>query len=285
MIRRSPRARSPLNVSFAVHSYNEADALRRLVLSSLPFAGSFQEWVILDHRSDDDTAEVIDELAPLLASKGIALQRLHEERDFSVSYTFADVRNATINACSHPVVALLDADFILGPGFGDFLRRSLTALRHRTYYGAAYSVPCVWDHLRTDSAGRIASHGRVWVHQIRDRIFWRDAVHYEQTGQGGRWERIKLDDPSRRNRLSLTRNRNGPLTRDAVVSVNVKPPERIELRDTMTTFLQDAMQGKASGTWLENHAAGVTRKQPAYPYQSCSLLGWRLHAPSLNLAA
>ena len=276
-----------MRVSFAVHSYNEAEALRRLVLSSLPMAGLFDEWVIADHRSDDHTPAIIEKLRVVLKAHGLGFRTFREPRDLSADYTFADIRNATIEACSHPIVALCDADFIFGPAFAGLLKRAVAALGQpgSIYYGAAYAVPCVWDRLRTDARGRVIQHGRIWVHQIRDRIFIRDAVHYEQVGSGGRWERLKRDDPKRQARLPLTRNRRSRPTPNTVLSVNVKPPERIALRDTMTMFMQDAMQGKVSGTWLENHAAGKTRNQPAYAYQRHSLRGWLINAPNLNLAA
>jgi len=69
----------------------------------------------------------------------------------------------------------------------------------------------------------------------------------------------------------------------AVVSVNVKPRERIALRDTMTMFLQDAMQGKAEGAWLDNYEAGECRPQPAYKYSKTNLRGWHLNATGLEL--
>lgn len=275
-----------MTVSFAVHSYNEADALKRLVLSSLPFAGLFREWVIVDHRSDDHTSDVLDELRPVLEAGGITLRTEYEGRDLSAQCTFADIRNRTIKACAYPVVVLHDADFLLGPRFSDVLKRSAVALAAKgsRYYSAAYSIPCVWDHLETNAAGVVTGHGRVWVHEIRPRILWRDAVHYEQTKDGGRWERLVIDDRTRTQRLNLTANRRGPLTPDTLLSCNVKPGERIALRDTMTMFMQDVVRGKATGGWLENYRAGTVRSQPAYDYQNRSVVGWHLHAPNLRLA-
>jgi hypothetical protein len=274
-------------VSFVVHSFNEADALGRLVRSSLPLVGLFDEWVILDHRSDDHTAAVIEALRPLLADAGVSLTALHEPRDLSARHTFADVRNRALDAAQHEVALLLDADFVLGRRFGALLQRGVRALQapRSPYYGAAFSVPCVWDRLRTDATGRVVEHGRVWVHQLRPRILWRAAVHYTQTGDGGRWEHMEVAPGPRQQRLDLTQNRKGTLTPHTVVSVNVKPAERIALRDTMTMFMQDAIQGAASGEWLENYRAGTVRQQPPYPFQKRSLKGWELNVPALELAA
>lgn len=278
-----------MKASFCVHSYNEADALRRLVLSSLPMAGLFDEWVILDHRSDDDTQGVMAELRPLLAARGVILTALQEPRDFSAAHTFADVRNRTVQACRNPVAALLDADFILGPAFASFVQQALEHLLYpgSQYHGATYAVPCIWDTLETDASCRIVKHGRVWVHNRRPRILCRDAVHYAQTGDGGRWERLVLDDARRPALLHLTPlgGRQQKVARNTVVSCNVKSAERIALRDTMTMFLQDAISGGQQGEWLQNYAAGTVRNQPPYPYHPVQLAGWRLHAPNLRLSS
>lgn len=275
------------SLSFVVHSFNEADALRRLVLSSLPLAPLFDEWVVLDHRSDDHTPAVLEELRPVLAAHQVRLVALYEGRDLSAAHTFADVRNAALDAARHPIALLLDADFIFGVRFAGLLAKGVAGLRAAgsPYYGAAFSVPCVWDRLRTDARGRVVEHGRVWVHQLRPRILQRDVVRYTQTGDGGRWERLEVAPGPRQRRLDLTANRRGPLSAHTVVSVNVKPAERIALRDTLTMFMQDAMQGVVSGDWLDNYRAGSVRSQPPYPYQQRSLCGWMLHAPDLDLVA
>lgn len=274
-------------VAFCVHSFNEADGLRRLVRSSYPFANLFQEWVIVDHRSDDDTADAIAELASELEARGITLHTAREERDLSREHTFADVRNLTLGLATQPIAVLMDADFILGEAFGVLLQRGVAALTAQgsPYYGASFTVPCLWDELETDQRGKVVKHGRLWVHQVRPRILWRSAIHYEQTGDGGRWERLTFDDPSRQQAYALTQNRRGALTPHTLVSVNVKSPERIALRDTMTMFMQDAMQGVVSGSWMENYRAGTVRNQPPYPYQRGTVRGWRLHCPNLRLAS
>lgn len=271
-----------MTVSFAVHAYNEADALRRLVLSSLPLAGRFDEWVVVDHRSTDHTQAVLDELAPVLAGHDVRLARSYESRDFSAAFTFAHLRTATLKACSNAVVAIMDADFLLGPAFEGLLDRASKALlgTGSAFYGAGFAVPVVWDRLVVDQGGTLREHGRVWVHHRRPRIVLRDLVHYEQTKQLGRWERLVVRG-ARKRALDL----GGPTApvRDAVVSVNVKPAERLKLRQTMTLFLQDAMLGKVSGTWLENYERGTARSQPAYEYRDISLAGWLVHGGALEL--
>lgn len=275
---------SPCKASFCVHTYDEADALRRLVRSSLPFAHLIAEWVVVDHRSGDATPQVCMELADLLAGYGIPLRVSRETRDLSAAFTFADLRNQALAACTAPVIALHDADFILGPAYGAMLQRAMTPLLapQSRYHAASFTVPVVWDRLEVDATGVIRDHGRVWVHQRRARFLVRGAVRYEQTKDGGRWERL-VASRQRPLALPLTPKRDGQLAADSLVSVNVKPRERIALRDTMTMFMQDAVQGKVRGGWLEAYRAGHVRSQGDYDYQDVNLRGWRLHTTALNL--
>lgn len=274
-------------ISFCVHVWNEATALERLVKSSLPLADLVGEWVILDHRSDDELPDALDRIRSVLRRHHTPLVTAREERDLSPELTFADVRNRALGMCRGDVIVLLDADFVLGPEFRGFLERAAAALSApgSRYHAASYTVPVVWDRLTTNADGVITEHGRVWVHPRRARIFAAGAVRYEQTKDGGRWERLVVTDPRRPDVLPLTEGRDGELARGAVVSVNVKPPERIALRETMTMYMQDAVQGRIRQPWLEAYRAGEVRKQPPYEFQPRDLRGWRLYAPGLELVA
>jgi glycosyltransferase involved in cell wall biosynthesis len=277
----------PDGISFCVHSFNEGEELRRLVESSLMFAEFIDEWVIVDHRSSDDTPSIIRALEPKLAAAGIRLVTAREERDLCKAFAFADIRNMTLGLCRNEIAALMDADFILGPAFLGHLERSIAAIRKKssTYFAGSYSVPVIWDRLVTDKRGRIMEHGRVWVHQRRARILHRSSIRYEQTGNGGRWEKFvyRGAEAWRRHDLHLTQNRRGDPYPNAVISCNVKGAERIALRDSMTMYMEDAHRGRTTGTWLEDYRAGRTRSQGKYPFQSIDLRGWRINAPNLKL--
>lgn len=269
-------------VSFCVHTFDEADAIRRLLTSSLPLVDLFDEWVVVDHRSRDHTPDVLAEMRPVLAEHGITLTTWREARDLSASYSFADIRNDTIKASRNAITVLHDADFILGPGFRAVLERAVPALLdpRQKLHSATFAVPVVWDHIKIDAAGIVTDHGRVWVHPHRPRVLLRDHVHYEQIGNGGRWEKL-IFDPRRPDRLNLTQVKAArPHT---VISVNAKAPDKIALRDTMTMFMEDAHSGKATGGWLENYSAGLTRSQGEYKFAKVDLRGWRLYAPNLEL--
>ncbi|HEX7000929.1 MAG TPA: glycosyltransferase [Trueperaceae bacterium] len=270
-----------MKATLAVHTFNEAAALERLLLSSLHAAPLFDEWVVLDHRSNDDTQARLDELEAVLAAYGVTLKRLHEARDLSRRFTFADVRTATIKAASHETVMLADADFIFGEGFAQALYQGIDLLTRpgSDVAAIAFPVPVVWDHLATDPFGRVTSHGRVWVHGAKARIHHRDRCRYRQTQAGGKWEKLIRTDP-RAQRVATTTNAGGVL-----ISANVKSPERLELRRTMTMFMQDAVQGRQGDrTWLQAVEEGRTRNMPAYRYGDVDLRGTPLNLASVDLS-
>lgn len=267
--------------SACVASWNEANALKRLVLSSLPAIDTISEWVILDHRSDDHTPAVLNEIEGVLSEHGVPLVRLHEARDLSPGFTFADLRNRLFAAASSPLVLMLDADFVLG---NDFRRVALDAgtkiaSKRSSLAGVRFRIPVIWDELTTNEDGVIASHGRVWWHSRRSRFFHEPSVTH---WQNGKWEKIKRTNPKRKAWIDA------PNDGSLLVSVNVKPPERLEYRRTMTYYMEDALAGKVEGSWLEAYDRGGLRKMPASSYQfdeAADLRGVRLHAPGLRLGA
>jgi hypothetical protein len=277
-----------VKASLCVHSFNEADALRRLLQSGIGLGRLCDEWIVLDHQSTDHTQAVIDQMRCPLKKAGINLATARDSKDLSATHTFADVRNAALDLCKNPLTVLLDADFILGPAFGSFIDKAKRYLAPplSPYYAASFSVPCVWDRLAINAQCTVTDHGRVWIHSRRPRILWWPALHYAQVGDGGRWEKLIHTDPKRQRELPLT-PLGSPMQKilpNTILSCNVKPPERIALRDTMTMFMQDAISEGKTGTWLENYAMGQVRPQPPYKFVRANLRGWRLYAPSTELS-
>lgn len=259
-----------MQVSMAVHSFNEGCALERLILSSLHACDLISEWVVLDHRSSDDTQAVLDELEPVLAAHGIRLRRLFEARDLSRELTFAHVRDRTVQACQSDIVALMDADFVLGEAFRDTLWGALLAFKAKPRLAAIkYRIPILWDHVQTDEDGRVTDHGRLYLHGYSHRILRRKAVRYAQVGNDGRWEKPRFSGMSH----TEVANEDGRV----LVSLNIKSAERIERRATMTEFMRAATKGQIKGGWHDHQPADLP-KQPEYDFRSDRL------TPVLNLA-
>ena len=272
---------STTRASFCVTSFDEADALRRLVRSSYRFASLVSEWVIIDHRSRDRTPLVIDALRGELALRKISLVTVREPRDLSASLTMADLRNQLLDMASSPLVVMADADFVFGPAFPSVLSAASTVIGPTQNHAVGFARPVIWDRIRTKKCGRIKDHGRVWVHKWRPGIVLRDAVRYSQTFGEGRWEDVVSADGRPLKVERLTKKR---LPRpNTLVSINVKPADRLDLRSTMTRFMQDCTRGEASGNWLENYEAGTVRRQPAYEFVDMDLTGWKINAPNLRL--
>ena len=272
--------------AFAVHSWNEGEALRRLVRSTLPIASMVSEWVVVDHRSDDATPAIVQELRAELSGRGIRLQHKREERGLSKAFTFSDLRNLTIGMVTAPLYVLCDADFVACRGFDRVLQQMAGILlpEGSRYWGAGWNVPVIWDRVATDKHGRITDHGRIWVHSRRPRIIRRGAMECRQDGNNGRWDAFYPTCKRRKKKYHLTPHRPA-LRRDCMVSINAKPPERIALRETLTTFMEDAVNDRIDGEWLENYEAGRLRVQEPYMFTEASLKGWRIHCPNLAIGA
>ena len=278
-----------MKVSLCVHSYNEGAALARLIRSSLPVADLIDEWVVVDHRSDDDTASVVSGLRDEVEERGIRFDVAREDRGLSRAFTFADIRNLTLGRCRNPIAVLMDADFLLCSSFRQILARSLDILSvpNCRYYGTGWNIPCVWDHLTTDKEGFISSHGRVWIHSSRARVLVRSAIEFHQTKAGGKWEGVVPRPGLRRKKFAFTNPRpHLDPAKVGFVSVNIKSAERIAMRDTMTLFMADAMQGRNDGEWVEQYRAGKLQAQGPYDFaRGVDLRGWRLHSPDMDLRA
>jgi hypothetical protein len=262
-------------VSLTVPTFDEGPAVQRLLASSVHAAHLIREWVVLDHRSSDDTQARLDAVEPLLNEHGMRLRRLFEARDFSPTFLMADLRNAALRACAAPIVVMLDADFILGAAFTTTLENAVEAIEAGET-SVSFPVPVVWDHLTVDDDGRVASHGRVWVHHPARRIMCADAVQYRQAGK---WEVLRTFTGKH------PPHRTVPNDGSVALSVNVKPRARIDLRSTMTPFLEDAKRGRVATEWLAAYRSGNVRRMPPYAFQNVDLRGVTLNLTGLELRA
>ena len=164
---------------------------------------------------------------------------------------------------------------------------SVLAPRKSRYYGVSFSRPVVWDYLDTDERGVVTDHGRVWLHAIhkgRVEILGNGAAEYRQVGKRGLWEKPVPLSPRRGEAYRVTPRRSIEGIEDVVISANVKPEQRLDLRQTMTRYMREARQGKLSGPWLEEYAAGRVGRMKPYEYdEGVSLVGWRLNLPNLRV--
>jgi hypothetical protein len=269
-----------------VHSFNEADALLRLVRSSAPFASRIREWVVVDHRSSDDTPGAIDEIRTLCTRMNVGLVTERIDRDFGPGFVFADLRQAACDMATSKVVAVQDADFIFGPRYGALLDAATEALTLQgpAYFGIAHCWPQVWDRLKTDHAGTIISHGRVRTHVRRVAIYLRRYARFRQLANGGEWEKL-VPIGRRKAQFNIGRKRQASAVRDMLVSVNVKQPERIALRSTMLGYMRAVVHGVERAGWLDAYERGDLPIQPDYDeWYSADLRGWRTHVPNLDLS-
>ena len=105
-----------MGFSIAAPCYNEGPRLKRFILSSLAIRG-VEEIFIVDHRSDDNSLDILKELQDVCKSRGVALKWITETRDFCREFTMADLRQVVVKGCSNKIVHMLDADMVLGPSY------------------------------------------------------------------------------------------------------------------------------------------------------------------------
>jgi glycosyltransferase involved in cell wall biosynthesis len=267
-----------MSLTIAVTSWNEVDHLERLILSCLRDSDLVDELVVLDHRSTDGTQEMLDDMEPLLERNDIVLNRLYEPRDLSPALTMADLRQKLLRASQGPTVAMLDADFILGPGWRQLISKSIKELskENSPYFATGAPIPVIWDNLNVNQNGVIESHGRIWVHPANARIVWKPAVSYHQNAGGGKWEVARSFNSQRQQRLALPNDH-------AIVSVNIKPQERIEQRKTMTHYMEAVMKKKITATWQEAYQNQKINNDLEYEFVDVDLRGHPLNVWGFSL--
>ena len=227
-------------ISFGNQVYNEPEAIRNYLQSCLQFAGIVDEVFIINHRSSDNTGEVINSFRDTYAESGIELNVYEEARDFSKDFTIADLFGHAVNGCKNEIVFRHDADFIFGSGYIDLMAASVRMMEPKDVYAVGYEIPVVsgfmnvWD-------GNISGYGSCAVHVPVPRVFKRTMTQCLQNHVGGKYEWFYPTDPSCQ-RWGLL-----PAFRNSLISVNIKSEERSQLRETMNTFFEDGI----NGNWLE----------------------------------
>jgi glycosyltransferase involved in cell wall biosynthesis len=232
--------------SITVPSYNEKDALNRL-LRSIVMAKEprITEIVVCDHRSNDGTWEMLE-----LFEKdcSIKIKKFREERDFGPGFTFADLRNGLVSKASNECVWLFDADFIIGPAFKHLLNACENEFGKDGVCSIGIPIQCPHGKLVTDIRGRVMEHGRVTTHIPNPRCILKSCCEYIQHG---RYEKCVARIDSQRKYMSKI-----PTINSSLISANIKTMERLKLRCTMTPYQEMIANGSATKNWQEAFTDG-----------------------------
>ena len=232
-------------ISFANQVYNEPEAIGNYLRSCLQFAGIVDEVYIIDHRSSDNTLEVIKSFEDQYIEAGINLRWKTEPRDFSKDFAIADVFGDAVKECANEIVFRHDADFIFGSGYLKTMECAVRFLNFKTVYACGYEIPVVSDSVKF-AHGKVVDYGFCNMHVSVPRIFKRTKTKCLQNHVGGKYEWFHPTNEECTQWVTL------PHFRQSLLSVNVKDVARQELRETMNTFMEDLKQGSAQGNWLDN---------------------------------
>lgn len=232
-------------ISFANQVYNEPEAIGNYLRSCLQFAGIVDEVYIINHRSSDDTLDVVKSFKEDYQEAAISLRWKTEPRDFSKDFTIADVFGDAVKECTNEIVFRHDADFVFGIGYLKTMEAAVKFLDLKTVYACGYEIPVVSDYVKFEE-NEVADFGFCNMHVSVPRVFKRTKTKCLQNHVGGKYEWFHPTDKECSQWVTL------PHFRQSLLSVNVKDVARQEIRETMNTFMEDLQQGNAQGSWLDN---------------------------------
>jgi glycosyltransferase involved in cell wall biosynthesis len=233
-------------ISFANQVYNESEAIGNYLESCLQFAGIVDEVYVIDHRSSDNTLEVIKSFKERYREAGINLRWKTEPRDFSKDFAIADVFGDAVKECSNEIVFRHDADFVFGNGYLKTMESAVKFLSIKSVYACGYEIPVVSDSVKF-ADGEVVDYGFCNMHVSVPRVFKKSKTKCLQNHVGGKYEWFYPTDKECSQWVTL------PHFRQSLLSVNVKEVTRQELRETMNTFMEDLQKGKVEGNWLDNN--------------------------------
>jgi glycosyltransferase involved in cell wall biosynthesis len=232
-------------ISFAVHTYNEADALDRLIHSIFKIKNDkINEIFIVDHRSNDHTQDIIEKYKSQSDGR-IEINSYNEPRDFGGEdrFTFADLRDFTIRNTKNDYVVLCDSDFIYGPGFSSMIENSVLLL-DKGAFATGFEIPVVHDHIEIDNS-RVVSHGPIQVHPAVVRILNKNKSVYRQEHCEGLYEGCYPIDGVMNGKII-------GLQKHSVISLNIKDKNKKLLRNSMCLFQKEIVNNKnIKENWLD----------------------------------
>ena len=242
------------NFSFACPSYNEGHRLENFIKSSCCIKG-LNEIVIIDHRSTDNTQELLTNMKPFCKKNGIDLKWLYEKRDWQNGFMMADIRELSIKSCTNDIVFVQDADFIFGDGFNIMVKKAIKAFKNKkNIYFVSYSIPVIRGSVDMDNRGVIKSCKTCIMHMPIPRVVLKNSISCRQDHVNGRHYWIHPIDNEKRNKgHTVARCKN------SIVSIDIKSKKRSDFRKTMTDFFEMARNNPKKYKnctymkWLNNH--------------------------------
>lgn len=232
-------------ISFANQVYNEPEAIGNYLRSCLQFAGVVDEVYVIDHRSSDNTLDVIKSFEVQYKQAGINLRWKTEPRDFSKDFTHGDLRTDAVYSCENEIVFNHDADFVFGLGFLKTMRDCISALANDSVYACSYEIPVVSGDLSMKN-GVVDDFSWCNMHVHVPRVVKKSKAICEQKHVGGKYEWWYPKNVENAKWYQCSHYRN------SILSMENKSEDRLELRRTMNTYFEDLASGKVSGKWLEN---------------------------------
>jgi glycosyltransferase involved in cell wall biosynthesis len=257
-------------ISFCNQTYNESQGIDRYLHSCLSFRDVIDQVHVVDHRSDDDTQHVLDSYQDQFKDAGIKLTTRLEDRDFSKDFLIADLFGDTVEDCDNEIVFRHDADFILGPGYVDLIDKCVNFLSREDVYAVGYEIPCVGDSLSIND-NIVTSYGYCNLHSPVPRVFKKSKTVCKQDHFGGKYEFFYPTDSKCSQWIQMK------YVKDSLISVNIKPQERMKQRETMNTYMKDVVDGVDHDDWMDcDQLKSEVEPQNRPSFHSFNIIGQRL---------
>ena len=257
-------------ISFCNQVYNEPEAIRRYLNSCLYFDNIVDEVFIINHRSSDDTLDIIKSFVDTYDKTNIKLRFKTEPRDFSKDFMIADLFGDAVASCENEIVFRHDADFVFGPKYTDLVKVCVSHLSNPSVYACGYEIPCVSKSLEIVD-GMIKSFGFCNLHVPVPRVFKKTKTVCRQDHMGGKYEFFYPTDSKCSQWVQMK------YVKDSLISVNIKPEERMKQRETMNTYMKDVVDGVDHDNWMDcDELKSEIEPQNKPSFRSFNIIGQRI---------
>lgn len=250
--RYSPLNSNYPNWSIACISYNDAKYLQGFLNSCLGQEG-LKDIFVVDHRSDDNTHDVLERMKDKCSEHGIELNSVRCEQDFSANFTMADLRLMSVKGCKQELVSIQDADNLLGPNMPELVRAASIVLnkdRKKYLFGVSYPVPVVYDGIEIHNK-KVVNHGRCIMHNPIPRILLKSRTDCYQDGRYYRFKDIHA--PNGENDSLVVRM---PYAASTNISLSFRDKERQKLRSVMGDYFEKSTSGEVDKGYLDSFKDG-----------------------------